>query len=108
MKSFLKFLDPLVLNEDILKRKAKNGKTYLFIDEVQECRQFERLLSSLEQENDLDIYVTGSNAYMLSGELMTYLTGRYISIEMLPLSFAEFREAVQDDRNSADMDFENS
>ncbi len=101
----LKFLDPLVLNEDILKRKAKNGKTYLFIDEVQECRQFERLLSSLEQENDLDIYVTGSNAYMLSGELMTYLTGRYISIEMLPLSFAEFREAVQDDRNSADMDF---
>lgn len=101
----LRFHDPLVLHEDILSRRAKSGQTFVFIDEIQECRDFEKLLSSLEHEEGLDIYVTGSNAYMLSGELMTYLTGRYISIEMLPLSFAEFREAVREDGLSADEDF---
>ena len=101
----LRFHDPLVLHEDIFSRRAKSGQTFVFIDEIQECRDFEKLLSSLEHEEGLDIYVTGSNAYMLSGELMTYLTGRYISIEMLPLSFAEFREAVREDGLSADEDF---
>lgn len=102
----LKFHDPFALNADILRRKAKGRRSYLFIDEVQECREFERLLSSLEHEDDLDIYVTSSNAYMLSGELMTYLTGRYASIEMLPLSFTEFRGAVSADKLAADEDFQ--
>lgn len=101
----LRFLDPLALSEDILRRKTPGKKTYLFIDEIQECREFERLLASLGHEEGLDIYVTGSNAYMLSGELMTYLTGRYVAIEMLPLSFAEFRGAVSVDGLSADEDF---
>lgn len=101
----LRFHDPLVLHEDIFRRRAKSGQTFVFIDEIQACRDFEKLLSSLEHEEGLDIYVTGSNACMLSGELMTYLTGRYISIEMLPLSFAEFREAVREDGLSAAEDF---
>ena len=101
----LKFCDPVALNDDILKRRAPGEKTYLFIDAVEECRGFERLLAGLAEVPGLDIYVTGSNAYMLSGELGTSLAGCCIPIEMLPLSFAEFRGAVAEDGLSADEDF---
>lgn len=100
-----RFLDPKVLHADVLSRRVEGKRTYVFIDEIQECRGFEKMLSSLEHHDDLDIYVTGSNAYMLSGELMTYMTGRYLAVEMLPLSFAEFRSAVQDDGLTPDEDF---
>lgn len=103
--SQLRFHDPMELNDDIMKRLSSGKKTFLFIDEIQECKQFEKLLASLEHEENLEIYVTGSNAYMLSGELMTYLTGRYLSLEMYPLSFAEFRSAVEKDGRSVDEDF---
>ncbi|MCL2820611.1 MAG: ATP-binding protein [Oscillospiraceae bacterium] len=78
----------------------KDMVTYLFIDEIQNCKEYERAISSLFLRKNIDIYITGSNAYMLSGELATKLTGRYIEIDMLPLSFIEFSKVVQiEDRN---------
>lgn len=63
---------------------------YLFLDEIQNVRDFQRVVDSFFLRDNIDIYITGSNSYMLSGELATLLTGRYIQIEMLPFSFAEF------------------
>ena len=83
------------LHEYIKTRMLKDKLTYVFIDEIQNCKDYERAVSSLYLKKNLDIYITGSNAYMLSGELATKLTARYIEIDMLPLSFAEFSEAVK-------------
>jgi len=68
------------------------GKCYLLLDEVQQVSQWERAINSLnvETEIDVDIYITGSNAYMLSSDISTLLSGRYVEIKMLPLSFREF------------------
>jgi len=63
---------------------------YVFLDEVQQIREFERLVDGLYVKPNIDVYVTGSNAYLLSSELGTLLTGRYISIHILPFSFKEF------------------
>lgn len=65
-------------------------KTYIFLDEIQKVPSFEKVVDSLYVKPDVDIYITGSNAYMLSGDLATLLTGRYVEIKMLPLSFKEF------------------
>lgn len=64
--------------------------TYLFLDEIQEVGSFEKVVDSLYLRDDVDIYITGSNAYMLSSELATLLSGRYTEIRMLPLSFREY------------------
>jgi len=64
--------------------------TYVFIDEVQQCKGFEKAVDSLFIKDNVDLYITGSNAYMLSGELATLLSGRYVEIQMLPLSFSEY------------------
>lgn len=70
-----------------------NGKmNYIFLDEVQVVPQFEKVVDGLFIKDNVDIYITGSNSYMLSGELATYLTGRYMQIYMLPLSFKEYLE----------------
>lgn len=66
------------------------GKTYIILDEVQMVSQWERAINSLQVDFDVDIYITGSNAYLLSSELSTLLSGRYVEIKMLPLSFKEF------------------
>ncbi len=77
-----------------IKERLCVGKyTYVFIDEVQNCKGFERVIDSLFIKKNVDVYITGSNAYMLSGELATLLSGRYVTIEMLPLSFKEYSEA---------------
>lgn len=68
----------------------KSGKNAVFIDEIQDIEQFEKALRSIYSEPQYDIYCTGSNANMLSGELATYLSGRYIEIRIHPLSFNEF------------------
>jgi len=74
-----------------IKQKGKSRKkTYLFIDEIQEITQFEKALRSLLAEGKYDIYCTGSNANLLSGELATYLSGRYIEIKIFSLSYQEF------------------
>ena len=66
------------------------GKTYLFFDEIQEVESWEKAVNSFIADFDVDIYVTGSNSRMLSSEISTYLTGRYVSFKVLPLSFAEY------------------
>ncbi len=74
-----------------LKEHLVSGKTtYIFLDEIQKVTDFERVVDSLYVKPDVDIYITGSNAYMLSGDLATLLTGRYVEIKMLPLSLKEF------------------
>lgn len=71
-------------------KKTPTGKSTIFIDEVQEIEQFEKALRSLHAEGGYDIYCTGSNAKLLSGELATYLSGRYIEIKIFSLSYPEF------------------
>lgn len=80
---------------DFLKDRLVLGKmNYIFIDEVQECTNFQIAVDSLFVKDNVDIYITGSNAHMLSGELATLLSGRYVTIEVLPLSFEEYLDAV--------------
>lgn len=85
-------LDAPTLHKTIEKRLKENkGKmTYVFLDEVQKVPEWEKAVASLRLKKNIDIYLTGSNAYMLSSELATYLSGRYIEIKMYPLSFKEF------------------
>jgi predicted AAA+ superfamily ATPase len=78
------------LHEFVKKHKAKKGKTYVLLDEVQQVNEWERAVNSLRLDKSLDIYITGSNTYMLNSQLATLLSGRYIEIRMLPLSFSEF------------------
>ncbi len=78
-----------------LKNRLCKGKmTYIFLDEIQKVSAFEKVVDSLYVKPQVDLYVTGSNAYMLSGDLATLLTGRYVEIKMLPLSFYEFLEVT--------------
>ena len=86
-------LDPKNLYEYIKKHLTKNLMSYVFFDEIQNVRDFQRVVDSLFLNENIDIYMTGSNAYFLSSELATLLSGRYITIEMLPLSFREFADA---------------
>jgi predicted AAA+ superfamily ATPase len=78
------------LYEYLKKRLCKHGYTYIFSDEAQQCENFEKAVDSLFIKKKVDIHITGSNAHMLSGELATLLSGRYVEIAMLPLSFAEY------------------
>ena len=71
-------------------RLAPEGKTYLFLDEVQEIKGWEKVVDSLASDFDVDLYVTGSNSRMMSSEISTYLTGRYVSFRIYTLSFAEY------------------
>lgn len=81
------------LHRDILERTAAiTGKVYLFFDEIQEVADWEKCVNSLRVTLDCDIYLTGSNAKLLSGELATYLGGRYVEFVIYPFSFAEFSE----------------
>ena len=81
------------LHEEVLKRAAAiAGKVYLFFDEIQEVAQWEKAVNSFRIELDCDIYITGSNAKLLSGELATVLGGRYVEFTIYPFSFAEFLE----------------
>lgn len=74
----------------VIERIPKNGKTYLIFDEIQAVTHWEKAVESFRLDCDVDIYITGSNAYLLSTELSTLLSGRYVEIRMLPLSFKEF------------------
>lgn len=71
----------------------KNRRTYVFLDEPQRLDEFEKLVDGLATLKGVDVYVTGSNAYMLSGDLATYLSGRYVEIHMQPYSFREYCDA---------------
>ena len=84
------------LYEYIKERLVKGKKTYVFLDEIQNVNEFEKTVDSLFINKDVDLYITGSNAYLLSSELATLLTGRYIEIKMLPLSFKEYLSSFED------------
>jgi len=94
-QGFSELLDYAKLHEYVEARRLKDKWTYLFIDEIQNCENYEKAIASLYLRSNLDIYITGSNAHMLSGELATKLTARYVEIDMLPLSFSEFGEIVE-------------
>lgn len=75
---------------ELKSRLCENKKTYLFLDEVQEIKHWEKVVNSLASDYDTDIYVTGSNSRMMSSEIETYLTGRYVAFRIYTLSFAEY------------------
>jgi len=79
-----------LLYESVKHSLSPNHKTYLFLDEIQEVQSWEKVVNSFMIDFDVDIYVTGSNSRMMSSEISTYLTGRYITISVFPLSFAEY------------------
>jgi predicted AAA+ superfamily ATPase len=85
-------LDYKSLYKYITDRLSPGSMTYVFLDEIQRVPDFEKVVDSLYVKDNIDIYMTGSNAYLLSGDLATLLTGRYVEIPMLPLSFKEFCE----------------
>ena len=91
---YMELKDPLKLN-DWVKEKAKNikDKTYLFLDEIQEVNNWERVIDSLRISLNIDIYITGSNAKLLSSELATYLAGRYVQFDIYPFSYQEYLQA---------------
>jgi uncharacterized protein len=86
------------LNKYIESKVPAKGRFYVFLDEVQRIEGWERSINALMVDSEADIYITGSNAHILSSDLSTFLTGRYISINMLPLSFAEYMELRGDGR----------
>ena len=73
-----------------------NQMNYIFLDEIQHVEQFEKVVDSLFIKDNCDVYITGSNAYFMSGELATLLSGRYVELKMLPLSFREFCSGLRD------------
>lgn len=103
--------DPDKLYPYLLDRMERiDGRPYVFLDEVQEVRDFEKIVNSLRAATDADVYITGSNSTLLSGELATYLAGRYVQFEILPFGYAEFRDAREranaDTKAGADASFQ--
>jgi predicted AAA+ superfamily ATPase len=88
--------DPKVLHDHITRRLVKKKMNYVFLDEIQMVRDFERVAGSLNLRENIDLYISGSNAYFLSGEMATLLSGRYVAIKMMPFSFKEYYYAVRD------------
>ena len=94
------------LHEYIVERLIPDASVYVFLDEVQHVPQFEKVVGSLFIKPNVDIYITGSNAYFMSSDIATLLTGRYVQVEMLPLSFKEFHSAYSQ-QNLSDMEIYN-
>ena len=88
-------LDYHELHHHILDLLQVDCCTYVFIDEIQRCKDFEKAVDSLFIRDNIDLYITGSNASLLSGELATLLSGRYVEIEVLPLSFREYLDFTE-------------
>ncbi len=91
--------NPRNLHQSIKERLVKDKMTYVFIDEIQRCEDFPEVLDSLQIKPNVDIYVTGSNAYMLSSDIATLISGRFVEIKMLPLSFREYVEGTGNSDN---------
>lgn len=95
---YIDLLEPRNFYAYVKERILSDGRmTYFFFDEIQNVKDFERVVDSLYIKPNMDIYITGSNAYMLSSELATLLSGRYVEIKMLPLSFKEYVEVSGDE-----------
>lgn len=93
------FLGYKELYDYINKKIDAKKQYYVFLDEVQNVKEFQKAVDSLYIKKNVDVYITGSNAYLLSGELATLLSGRYIEIKMLPFSFKEYISAFRDNNN---------
>ena len=104
--SFARLCNAQALHDEIISQtQALTGKIYLFFDEIQEVKDWEKCINSLRIELNCDIYITGSNAKLLSGELATYLAGRYVEFVIYPFSFSEFIElynTIQPNTSEAD------
>lgn len=97
---YLYLCDPAILYSYIKEKIRPGQRYYIFLDEIQNVRDFERVVNSLHLDKNLDIYITGSNAYFMSGELATFLSGRYVELKMLPLSFQEFVSTKDGNRSN--------
>lgn len=91
-----KLRDYRALYEYINERIIPSKKMYLFLDEIQHVPSFERVVDNFFVQDNVDIYITGSNAYFMSSDMATLLTGRYVQIEMLPLSYKEYVDAYSE------------
>lgn len=89
-------MDRRVLYSHIKEQLIEDKINYIILDEIQHVNEWQRVVDSLFIKKNCDVYITGSNAYLLSGELVTLLSGRYVEIKMLPLSFAEYILALED------------
>ena len=89
---YIEYLDPDKFNELIKSKIVDSEKYYLFFDEIQNVKNFELVINSFRATKNVSIFITGSNSKLLSGELATHLTGRFISIKMMPFTFSEFIE----------------
>lgn len=96
----LHLTDWSTLYDEIIKKLGSDKRQYVFLDEVQNVNDFEKLINGLFAKKNVDLYVTGSNAYLLSSELATLLTGRYIAINVQPYSFTEYALANRDEKNT--------
>jgi len=94
------FTDWTILYDEIILKVSSSEKYYIILDEVQLVNKFEKLVNSLFCKKNIDLYLTGSNAFLLSSELATLLTGRYIDINMHPYSFKEYVSAYSDEKNT--------
>lgn len=94
------FTDWQAVYDHIMKELPDDGSRYVFLDEVQAIPSFEKLVDALFVKQGVDLYITGSNAYLLSSELGTLLSGRYISINMHPFSFAEYVASFPEEQNT--------
>ena len=83
------------LYDYLTSRLLPDRKNYIFLDEIQHVDQFERVVDSLYIKSNVDLYITGSNAWSMSGELATLLTGRYVELQKLPLSFKEYCQGME-------------
>ena len=102
---YIDLLNPQLLHDYVTQRIKDDGKYFIFFDEIQKVTDWEKVVSSLRLRNT-DIYITGSNAQLLSGELATHIAGRYISFEIFPLSFGEFihfRKVSGIEKNAGDL-----
>ena len=94
-------LDYHKLHDAVINRCRSEATHYVFLDEIQNVPNFQKAVDSLHTRNNIDLYITGSNAFLLRGTLATLISGRYVEVQMLPLSFAEFVSGEADDARSA-------
>jgi len=105
-REFLDLDSPDKVFAELDRQLKGRGKKYVFLDEVQRLPKFEVLVDALYTDKRYDCYITGSNAWLLSGELATYLAGRYVEIHVTPFSFAEFADGMKGDRERLWRDYE--
>lgn len=96
-------LEADALYEFVLQKLQKQAKNYVFLDEIQNVKDWQKVVDWLYVREDVDLYITGSNAFLLSGELATLLSGRYVEMKMLPLSFREYISSNKDNLSKQEL-----